>query len=304
MATLIEILRPDFLLREPLIAGLLVGVVCPWVGVYFVMRRIIFLGVALPQVSSAGIALAFLLHNLGWHFLPHDVAERWMALGGSVTLTLLTILGVALLERSPGSSEGRIAAAFIVSGALSILFVAADPYGEAHLLSLLKGDIVTVGHDALTLMVVVYGALFLALLAFHRELLLVSYDPEMAITLGRSVTVWQVVLFTIVGLTISLGVMTVGPMVVFGLLLLPPLAAYRVVRGVLPLCAASSALGAVSAFVGFYLSYRYDLPLGPTDVVVAASWLVLATAYHVGRRIVVSAAARVEPQPSSDTGPL
>jgi ABC-type Mn2+/Zn2+ transport system permease subunit len=291
MATLIEILRPDFLLREALIAGVLVGIVCPWVGVYFIMRRIIFLGVALPQVSSAGIALAFFLHNLGWHVLPHEVTERWMALGGSITFTLLAILGMSVLERSPGSSEGRIAAAFIVSGALSILFVAADPYGEAHLLTLLKGDIVTIGRDALTLMAVVYGGLFLALLAFHRELLLVSYDPEMAITLGRSVTVWQVVLFAIVGIAIALGVMTVGPMVVFGMLLLPPLAAYRVVHGVLPLCAASAVLGSISAFVGFYISYRYDLPLGPTDVVVAASWLVLATAYRAGRRMAAFSAA-------------
>lgn len=292
MAMLVEILRPDFLLRDALLAGLLVGVVCPWVGVYFVMRRIIFLGVALPQVSAAGIALAFLLHNLGWHFLPHDVAERWMALGGSLSLTLLAILGLALLERAPGSSEGRIAVVFIVSGALAILFVSADPYGEAHLLTLLKGDIVTTGHDALMLMMVVYGGLLLALGAFHRELLLVSYDPEMAITLGRSVRVWQVVLFAIVGVTISIGVMTVGPMVVFGLLVLPPLAAFRLVHGVLPLCVTSSALGAVSAFVGFYLSYRYDLPLGPTDVVVAAAWLVLATAYRVGRRVAASAASR------------
>lgn len=287
MPTLFEILRPDFLLRDALLAGLLVGVVCPWVGVYFVLRRIIFLGVALPQISSAGIALAFLMHNLGWHFLPHDVGERWMALTGSLSLTLLAILGLALLERRPGNSEGRIGATFIVAGALSILFVAADPLGEAHLLALLKGDIVTIGHDTLIFMAIAYGALFLTLTAFHRELLLVSYDPEIAITLGRSVTLWQVVLFAIVGITISLGVMTVGPMVVFGLLLLPPLAAYRIVRGVLPLCAVSSLLGATSAFVGFYISYRYDLPLGPTDVVVAAGWLIIATAYQAGRAMAV-----------------
>ncbi len=288
MDTLTEILRPDFLLRNALLAGLVVGVVCPWVGVYFVLRRIIFLGVALPQISSAGIALAFLLHNLGWHFLPHDVAERWMALVGSLSLTLLAILGMALLERRPGNSEGRIGAAFIVAGALSILFVAADPFGEAHLLALLKGDIVAINQDTLGLMLVVYGVLFLILTAFHRELLLVSYDPEIAITLGRSVTFWQVVLFVVVGINISFGVMTVGPMVVFGFLVLPPLAAYRVVRGVLPLCFVSSLLGVTSAFIGFYISYRYDLPLGPTDVVVAALWLVVATFYHAGRRLMVS----------------
>lgn len=284
MGTLGEILHPDFLLRDALLAGILVGVVCPWVGVYFVMRRIIFLGVALPQVSACGVALAFLLHGLGWHFLPHDVGERWMALGGSLALTLAVIAAVTLLERKPGAAEQWIAAAYIVAAALGILFVAADPYGEAHLLVLLKGDIVTVGRDTIALMAVVYGTVFLALLAFHRELLLVSFDPEVAVTLGRSVSAWQAVLFAIVGVTISLGVMTVGPMVVFGLLLLPPLAACRLVRGVLPLCVASSVIGAASACVGFIAAYRYDLPLGPTDVVVAAGGLVLAEVYQAGRR--------------------
>jgi ABC-type Mn2+/Zn2+ transport system permease subunit len=285
MDTLTEMLRSDFLLRDALLAGLLVGIVCPWVGVYFVLRRIVFLGVALPQVSSAGIALAFLLHNLGWHFLPHAVAERWMALIGSLSLTFLTIIGLAVVERRAGHSEGRIGAVFIVASAMSILFVAADPLGETHVLALLKGDIVTVSTESLRLLSGIYGLVLLGLWAFHRELLLVSYDPEMAVTLGRRVMFWQVTLFAIVGMTIALGVMTVGPMVVFGLLLLPPLIAYRLVRGVLTLCIVSSGVGVFSAFVGFYISYRYDLPLGPTDVVVAASLLVLATAYHAVRRV-------------------
>ncbi|MBI4516426.1 MAG: metal ABC transporter permease [Deltaproteobacteria bacterium] len=285
MSDLAAIVRPDFLFRDALLACLLVGIVCPWVGVYFILRRIIFLGVALPQISSAGIALAFLLHNLGWHFLPHDLEERWMALAGSLSLTLLTILGLALLERRPGNSEGRIGAVFVVAGALGILFVAADPLGETRLLALLKGDILLISYETLVVVAIAYGALGLALAAFHRELLLVSYDPEIATTLGRRVALWQAVLFAIVGIAISIGVMTVGPMVVFGLLLLPPLAACRTVRGFLPLCAVSSLLGALSAFAGFYLSYRFDLPLGPTVVVTAAGWLVIGALGQALRRI-------------------
>jgi ABC-type Mn2+/Zn2+ transport system permease subunit len=278
-----EVLDPGFLLRDALLAGLLVGLVCPWVGVYFVLRRIVFLGVALPQVSAAGVALAFLLHNLGWHFLPHALAEGWMALVGSLSLTAVALLGLALLERSPGYSDGRIGTTYALAGAVSILFVAADPFGEAHVLSLLKGDIVTVHADTLLTLAIGFGGVALLLTAFHRELLLVSFDPEMAITLGRAVALWQVVLFAIVGVTISLGVIAVGPMVIFGLLLLPPLAAERLVRGVLPLCLLASAIGVASAFTGFCLAYRFDLPLGPTDVVVAALALALTTALRALR---------------------
>jgi ABC-type Mn2+/Zn2+ transport system permease subunit len=64
VTTLIEILSPDFLLRQALIGSVLVGLICRLVGVYFVLRRMIFLGVALPQVSAAGIAFAALVHQI------------------------------------------------------------------------------------------------------------------------------------------------------------------------------------------------------------------------------------------------
>ena len=61
MSTLLEILDPEFLSRNSVYISLLVGCVSPLVGVYLVLRRVVFLGVALPQVSSCGIAFAFAL---------------------------------------------------------------------------------------------------------------------------------------------------------------------------------------------------------------------------------------------------
>ena len=52
-----------------------------------------------------------------------------------------------------------------------------------------------------------------------------TLNSDTAVTLGRSVLVWDVLLFSIIGLTISLGVMTVGPLVIFGFLVIPPMAA-------------------------------------------------------------------------------
>jgi ABC-type Mn2+/Zn2+ transport system permease subunit len=63
MSGLLEILQPSFLLRDALVGSVLVGLVCPLVGAYFVLRRMIFLGVALPQLSAAGIAFSFLAYR-------------------------------------------------------------------------------------------------------------------------------------------------------------------------------------------------------------------------------------------------
>jgi ABC-type Mn2+/Zn2+ transport system permease subunit len=98
MDTLREILDPNFLLRNSIYISLLVGLVCPLVGVYMVLRRLIFLGVALPQISSCGIAFAFSLQ--AWGVLPHmHEQEHTLAFGGSVIFTLPTILLLSLFMR-------------------------------------------------------------------------------------------------------------------------------------------------------------------------------------------------------------
>ena len=58
METLRQILSPDFLLRNSVYTSVLIGLACPLVGVFLVLRRLVFMGVALPQISSTGVAIA------------------------------------------------------------------------------------------------------------------------------------------------------------------------------------------------------------------------------------------------------
>lgn len=277
MEQLLEILSPHFLLKNSLYAGLIVGFVCPQVGIFFVLRRMVLLGIALPQVSNAGITFAFLLHTIGLHFLPHMESEKFMALTGSVFFTLVAIFILAILERRrKGFNENRIGFTYSIAGAASILFVSWNPYGQTEVLSLLKGEIVSVPDIYLWLMLAIYGTIFICLVGFHRSFVVVSYDADMATTIGKKVIFWDVLLYLIIGVVISFGVMTVGPLVIFGFLLIPAITARMITRGILPFCIISSIIGVVSAFLGFYLSYRYDLPTGPTDVVLLSAVLLLS----------------------------
>jgi ABC-type Mn2+/Zn2+ transport system permease subunit len=276
--SLLEILRPDFLLHHAVYGSAVVGFVCPLVGVYFLLRRLVFWGVALPQVSTAGIALAFLVQGLGWSILAGaEHQEKHLAIVGAVALTGLAIFALAYYERKGhGLGEARIGSLYAVAWAASILFVSWNASAETEMLGLLKGEIVAISeadfHFMLNTMLAVAACLF----AFQREFTLVSFDRDMAVTLGRSVGFWDLLLYTIVGITISLGVMTVGPLVIFGLLLIPPMAALPWARGMASFSLIASALGGLSAVGGFYVSYRQDLPLGPTIVVAAFVLLMLS----------------------------
>jgi len=76
--------------------------------------------------------------------------------------------------------------------------------------------------------------------------------------------------------------------VVFGLMVLPPLAARQIAFNMASFFVLSSLFGFLAALLGFVLSYLLDWPLGPTDVVTAFAILVLVS---LGRRLAGRAGA-------------
>ena len=68
-------------------------------------------------------------------------------------------------------------------------------------------------------------------------------------------------------LTVSMAVLSVGPLIAFGFLLIPALTSHLFARTMRQFTLAASLLGGASSFVGFWFAYAYDLPVGPTDVV-------------------------------------
>ena len=272
MSTLLQILSPGFLLRDALIASVLVGFACPLVGVYFVLRRMIFLGVALPQVSAAGIAFSFMAYKI--IVGPHEhfeFGERAVAMAGSFTFTLTATVILALLERTGRQTvEARIGTVYAVAAAATILFLTRDPHGDAQMVNLLKGDMLATTAASLAWMTLVLGVVTLALLVFRKELLLVSFDRDLAIVFGKRAGLWDLVLYLLIGIVISLGVMTAGPMATFGFLVVPPVTMRLLAGRMLTFSLGSAGLGAATAFGGFYCAYRFDLPLGPAEVALAS----------------------------------
>ena len=279
MESLKEILSPDFLLRNSVYTSVLVGFACPLVGVFLVLRRLIFMGVALPQISSTGVAVALSLPVwLGMKVSAAEPNAHTLAFAGSMTFTLAAILILAFLERrGRGLAEGRLGTAYVVATALSILLLSKNRVAEAGWLDLLKGEIITISNFDLILTAAALAFVLVVLGLFNKELLLVSFDRAMAATLGKNVLWWDALLYLLIGLTISVAVLSVGPLIAFGFLLIPPLTAHLFSRNMRQFVVLSSLLGGMVSFLGFWLAYQWDWPIGPTDVVLLGVIYMLAT---------------------------
>src|SRR5262249_8750303 len=147
--------------------SLLIGLVCPLVGVYLTLRRLIFMGVALPQISSCGIAFVFSLQ--AWGVIPHlHKQEHGLAVFGSTLFTLPTILLLSLLvRRGGGSVEGRLGTVYALAGAWSILLLATNPLGEHGLLEMLRGEIIAIPDNVVGITAAAFGLVIIFFFVFR-----------------------------------------------------------------------------------------------------------------------------------------
>ena len=236
-------LSPDFLLRDALVGSVLVGMVCPLVGVYFVLRRMIFLGVALPQLSAAGIAFAFLAYRTSSDRTSTSrsasACSRWSARSG---FTLGGLLVLAALERRGRETvEARIGATYAHRRR------ADDPLPRRRSARRSADGQPAEGRHPGHHRDGPHGARVAssALSSRRCSRFARSSCSSRSIATWRSCSasapaLWDTLLYLVSGVTISLGVMTAGPIVTFGFLVIPPLTARLVTRHMLAFSLASS----------------------------------------------------------------
>ena len=231
MVSFMEILSPSFLLFPALLGSAILALVCPLVGAHLMLRRRVFLGLTLPQIAACGVAATFWLHH-AMGFDHGSGGERLLAMAGSLVFTLVGMGLLAYLDRhATGSPEGRLAAAYALASALTILFIVFNPAGELEILNLLKGEVISLSKDELKLLALVYGIVYVGLVLFRREFLLNSFDRDLSFLLTGGSVQWSLWLYVLCGVSIAVGVIMAGPLLVFGFMVLPPVAAPTLARG-------------------------------------------------------------------------
>lgn len=268
--------------------GWVIGLLLALVGVVVVARDQVFIGAAVSQASTLGIALAlavgstFPVHHED-SLLPHS--ESWfccdsfqavMAVAFSMLAALLTVWADRVKRESHEAITGWV---FLISGSLSVLVVTHSPHGleeiyRVHSSSIIGATALDVGIFGLLLAITV-----LLLAATRQRLLLFVTDPSMAAAVGMRVGLWSVAESLWLGLVVGLSIRATGMLYTFGGLVLPALVAKNVCREIGPMFWVAPAVALATNSVGFVIANHYDFP--PAQMNVALTGLVLAVAWSV-----------------------
>ena len=261
-----DVLHYGFMQRA-LLAGVVIALICPAIGVFLIPRRLSLIADTLAHVALAGVALALLV-NAG-------------PLLGALVVTVAGAIGIERL-RARGTLQGDASLAVFLSGgfALAIVLIGLARGFNADLFAILFGSIVTVSPGDLVFIATLGVIVAAALTLFYRPLLAITLNEDLARTSGVRVEALNVMLTTLTALTTVMTMRMVGVLLVSAMIVIPTLTGFslgRSFRQALVLAIAAALLAVVS---GLMLAYALSLAAGGV-IVLTALLILVGTTYGV-----------------------
>lgn len=280
-----EFLSSWSLFHDSYLVGWLALVLLSMVGVIVVARDQIFIGAAVSQASTLGIAVAIWLGSLPvfadveWmHEQVESLHSSWLL---AVSAVLFSILAALLTSkratRGETTHESTTGWVFLVSASLSVLLVYRSPHGMEEVQNLMASGIIGATSDEVWLFVGLVALVGGFLLVVRRRALLVLMDEEMARSLGIRTGAWNVGFACLLGLTVGFSLRCVGMLYTFGSLVLPCLAARNLCRRSLPMLVVGPLVGLITGVASFVLANHWDQPPGQLTVALLCAVVAVTT---------------------------
>ena len=251
-------------------AAVITGVLLSYMGVHVVGRGIVFVDLALGQISSLGVAFAAFI-GTGLTSIP-----LIFTLVGALLMSFINIKDKRLKQ------EAIIGILYAFASALTVLFISKTAHGDSDIQEVLFGNILSVSWQQITSIGIVFGIILLVQIIFFRKFFGLTESFENGVNhLVGIFNIWNFLFYISIGLAIVFAVKINGVIPVFSYLIIPAVSAIMLTKnkaGVLMIAMIISILG---GFFGLNFSFHYDFPAGSSIVVVLGGIFILASIYRI-----------------------
>lgn len=248
------------------------GLLLAYLGIHVVGRGIVFVDLALGQISSMGVAFADFAH------LDPVVCSTGATLLGAAVFSLLRVHDPRL------RLEAVIGIFYAVSSAVTVLLIAKTPHGEADIQDVLFGNVLALDRGDVATMLAVFAAIAVAHAALGRRFFELTYRHGAHEALTPREHALNLAFYVLLAFAIVFAIRAGGVIPVFAFLIVPPVAALALARrtGVVIVLALLVAL--LSTFFGLGLSFAYDFPAGASIVALLGAVATVAALGVVWRK--------------------
>ena len=262
-----------------LLVSVVMGLLLSYLGVHVVGRGIVFVDLALGQISMLGVAFA------GYIEQDPTVVSIVFTMVGAFLLSFVKVTDKRLKQ------EALIGIVYAFASALTVLLISKTAHGEADISEVLFGSLFTVTEAQLVTMVVVFGLIGLVHFLFRKRFFALTEKFENHDVEDVGIfDPWNFLFYLSIGLAIVLAVRAGGVIPVFSFIVVPPVAAILLTRRRAGTVLIALALSVVGSFFGIYFSVTFDFPAGSSIVAILGGLFLLAAAVRLmrGRRAAVT----------------
>ncbi len=251
---MIELLQYEFM-RNAIAAGLLASLACGIIGVYVVVKRIVFISGGIAHASFGGIGLGYFLGiNPILGVLPFSILS-------AITMGLVS-------KRSKIAEDTAIGILWSLGMALGILFISLTPGYAPDLMTYLFGNILTVPLSDIYLMLMLDAFIVLTAVSLYKEFLALCFDEDFSNVAGIPVELLYLLLLCLIAMTVVIMIRVVGLILVIALLTIPAALSGQFTSDLKKMMYLSIASGSIFTVSGLFLSYYLDVPSGATIILV------------------------------------
>lgn len=254
----------DFM-RNAFMAGIVVSILCPIIGLFIVLRRNSMIGDTLSHSSFAGVAIGLVI-----------------GINPILTAFIFTSICALLIEFLRGyfKKYSELVMSIVLTFSLGIaIILISTGKTTAKVNSFLFGSILTVSKDDL-IIIAVAGFITLVILALiYSKLIYVTFDEDGAKTSGINVKLINYLFTLLVGATISLSIRIMGILVISSIIVVPVATAMQLKMNFKKTLLFSVIFGFVDIFLGLILSYYMNSAPGGTIAITTVSVLVGTLVY-------------------------
>jgi zinc transport system permease protein len=265
-----EIFHYEFL-QHAFLAGIMIGLLAPLLGVFVVVRRLSLIADALSHVTLAGIAASLLLEKSFALFSGFNPVYLGMvfSVGGSLFIEKL---------RGVYKHYQELAIPIILSSGigLGVIFISLANGFNTDLFSYLFGSVTAVTPTDLWVILIISIFVIILVILLYKELFLLSFDEEHAKASGIAASSIHFCFIVMVALVIAASMRIVGILLVSSLMTLPVAASIRLAKGFKQTIFLSILFGEISVLGGLFTAYYLNLAPGGSIVVIAVLILILA----------------------------
>ena len=257
-------------------AALITGILLSYLGVHVVGRGIVFVDLALGQISSLGVAFAAFI-GTGVTSIP-----LIFTLSGALLMSFINIRDKRLKH------EAIIGILYAFASALTVLLISKTPHGDSDIQEVLFGNILSVSWEEITMMGIVFGIIAIVHSIFFRKFLALTKSFEGGENHPTGIfNIWNFLFFISIGLAIVFAVKINGVIPVFSYLIIPAVSAIMLAKKNVTVVILALIISVIGGFLGLNISFKYDFPAGSSIVAVLGVIFILTSLYTILKRMLM-----------------